>query len=129
MHATALYPFVPSGDNFDQSLAFFRELGFESAWQDDQLAGLRFGQAFFILQRIVVPEWQKNQMIVIEVNDLDAYWSALRAKDLSSRFPGARLARAPSEVVDAVNQAASWRASARRRTCLASICPSACFDG
>jgi hypothetical protein len=94
--ATALYPFVPSGEKFEQSLAFFRELGFESAWQDDQLVGLRFGHAFFILQRIVVPEWQSNQMIVFEVNDLDAYWSALQAKDLSSRFPGARL-KAPTD--------------------------------
>jgi len=94
--ATALYPFVPSGANFDQALAFFRELGFESAWQENDYAGLRFGQAFFILQRFVNSEWQNNQMIVFEVNDLDAYWSELRAKELPTRFPGARL-KAPTD--------------------------------
>jgi hypothetical protein len=37
--ATALYPFVPSGPNFDIALAFFAALGFTT------LAGLRFGGA------------------------------------------------------------------------------------
>ena len=27
-----------------------------------------------------MPEWQKNQMIVFEVTDLDAYWAELEPK-------------------------------------------------
>lgn len=90
-HATTLYPFVPSGPDFGRSLEFFAELGFEKVWQQDGLAGLRFGGAYFLLQDINVPEWQSNQMITFEVADLDAYWSELEAKDLASSFAGVRL--------------------------------------
>jgi len=94
--ATALYPFVPSGGDFAQALAFFAELGFETQWQHGALAGLRYGPAFFFLQGIDVPEWQRNQMLTLEVDDLDGYWSEIAAKDLGTRFPGARL-KAPAE--------------------------------
>ena len=94
--ATTLYPFVPSGPNFEVALAFFARLGFEKVWHQDGLAGLRFGGAQFILQAINVPEWQKNQMITFEVQDLDSYWSELEAFDLGKLFPGVKL-RAPTE--------------------------------
>jgi hypothetical protein len=86
-----LYPFVPSGASFATALAFFNELGFGTAWQQDGLAGLRFGAAYFLLQDIDVPEWQKNQMITVEVDDLDLYWSEIAAKDLPGRFAGVKL--------------------------------------
>ena len=88
--ATALFPFVPSGPNFATALAFFAELGFEQQWQNGGLAGLRFGGAYFILQEIDVPEWQKNQMITFEVDDLDAYWAEIDARGLPGRFTGVR---------------------------------------
>jgi hypothetical protein len=94
--ATRLYPFVPSGPQFARSVEFFVAIGFEEVWQDQGLAGLRFGGAYFLLQDIDVPEWQKNQMIVLEVDDLDRYWSELEAKDLETAFPGVRL-RPPTE--------------------------------
>ncbi len=94
--ATRLYPFVPSGPDFALSLDFFAALGFERAWQQDGLAGLRFGGADFILQEVDIPEWQKNQMVNFEVTNLDAYWSELEAKDLEGSFPGVRL-RPPTQ--------------------------------
>jgi hypothetical protein len=89
--ATTLYPFVPSGPQFARSIEFFIALGFHVEWQGEGLAALRFGWAFFLLQDIDVPEWQKNQMIVFEVHDLDLYWSELEAKDLAGAFPGVSL--------------------------------------
>jgi predicted enzyme related to lactoylglutathione lyase len=94
--ATTLYPFVPSGPEFERSLEFFAAVGFETVWQDGGLAGLRFGGAFFLLQNINVPEWQSNQMITFEVTDLDAYWSELDAKNLANLFAGVRF-RPPTE--------------------------------
>jgi predicted enzyme related to lactoylglutathione lyase len=94
--ATSLYPFLPSGGRFEESLAFFAAVGFETTWRQDGLAGLRFGGAYFILQDIDVPEWQKNQMITFEVTDLDAYWAELEPKDLPGRFAGVKL-RPPTE--------------------------------
>lgn len=94
--ATTLFPFVPSGPNFAMTIAFFAELGFAKLWENGGLTGLRFGGAYFILQDIDVPEWQKNQMITFEVDDLDGYWSEIDAKDLPGRFAGART-RPPSD--------------------------------
>jgi predicted enzyme related to lactoylglutathione lyase len=94
--ATTLYPFVPSGPAFAVSLDFFAELGFEKLWQQDKLAGLRFGGAYFMLQDIDVPEWQKNQMVTYEVDDLEIYWSEIGGKGLPERYPGARL-RPPTD--------------------------------
>ena len=94
--ATRLYPFVPSGPHFARSLEFFAALGFQKLWQHEGLAGLRFGDAYFLLQDIDVPQWQENQMITFEVNDLDGYWSELQAKDLTDSFPSVKV-RAPTE--------------------------------
>jgi hypothetical protein len=71
---TTLYPFVPSGPNVTASMDFFSALGFDTVRKHDGPAGLRFGGAYFILQEIDVPEWQKNQMMTFEVDNLDAYW-------------------------------------------------------
>jgi hypothetical protein len=89
--ATGLYPFVPSGPHFATSIAFFAELGFDKLWEHDGLAGLRFGEAYFLLQNIDVPEWQGNQMITFEVNDLELYWTELEGKRLSDKYSGVRL--------------------------------------
>jgi hypothetical protein len=88
--AITLYPFVPSGTDFARALAFFNAIGFETAWQAKGLAGLRFGGAYFLLQDIDVPEWQSNQMITFEVDDLDAYWTEIDALDLPTAFPGVK---------------------------------------
>ncbi len=89
--ATTLFPFVPSGPEFARTIEFFGELGFAKEWGDDGLAALRFGGAFFLLQNIDVPEWQKNQMITFEVDDLEGYWSEISGKDLPARYAGVRL--------------------------------------
>jgi hypothetical protein len=94
--ATTLYPFVPSGPDFARSLEFFAAVGFEKVWQSDGLAGLRFGGAYFLLQDINVPEWQKNQMITFEVIDLDGYWAELEVRNLNDLFPGVKL-RPPTQ--------------------------------
>ena len=94
--AIRLYPFVPSGPRFDLAIEFFAALGFEVQWRHEGLAGLWLGGAYFLLQDIDVPEWQKNQMIVFEVTDLDSYWSELESKDLAGAFPGVKL-RPPTE--------------------------------
>jgi hypothetical protein len=94
--ATRLYPFVPSGPQFAKSLEFFGELGFQKEWHQEGLAGLRFGDAYFLLQDINVPEWQANQMITYEVTDLDAYWSELESKNLAAKFEGVKL-RPPTQ--------------------------------
>jgi hypothetical protein len=91
VHASALYPFAPSGPDFEQALALFAELGFEPIWREEGYAGLRFGGAYFILQQHSGAEWAAQQMIVFEVDDLEAYGRELEAKRLPERFPGVRV--------------------------------------
>jgi hypothetical protein len=92
----ALYPFVPSGPSLATALEFFAAIGFQVQWQQEGLAGLRFGAAYFILQEIDVPEWQKNQMITVEIDDLELYWSEISEQKLPERFSGVRL-RPPTD--------------------------------
>src|SRR5438552_14897915 len=89
--AKTLYPFVPSGADFKTALAFFEDLGFVKQWGDEQLAGLRFGGAYFMLQNINVPVWQENQMITFEINSLDEYWKEISAKNLPEKHKGVRI--------------------------------------
>ena len=86
----AVYPFVPSGPDFGKAMAFFAELGFEALWQNDGIAGLKFGGAYFMLQDIDVPNWQSNQMLVLAVDDLDLYWREIDALDLPGKYSGVR---------------------------------------
>src|SRR5262245_50140099 len=86
----AVYPFVPSGPDFGRAMAFFAELGFEALWQDQGIAGLRFGGAYFMLQDIDIPVWQSNQMLVLAVDDLDLYWREIDALDLPAKYPSVR---------------------------------------
>ena len=89
--ATTLYPFVPSGPDFQLALEFFAEIGFDRQWFHPGVSGLRFGGAYFILQEANVREWQENQMITFEVADLDGYWAELEPKQLPDRFAGVRI--------------------------------------
>lgn len=86
-----LYPFVPSGPDFELAVRFFNAIGFETQWRHEGLVGLRFGGAYFMLQQIDIQVWQENQMITYEVDDLEGYWSELEALDLPGSFPGTRI--------------------------------------
>ena len=94
--ATGLYPFVPSGKDFALALAFFAELGFDTVWRQDGLAGLRYGAAYFMLQDIDVAQWQENQMLTLEVDDLEGYWSEIESKNLAGRYTDVRV-RPPTD--------------------------------
>jgi hypothetical protein len=92
----ALRPFVPSGRDFALTKAFLCDIGFEQEWEANGLAGLRFGAAAIILQDIDIPAWQSNQMHVIDVDDLEQYWSEIEAKRLEPRYAGVKL-RQPTD--------------------------------
>ena len=44
-----------------------------------------------MLQNIDVPEWQSNQMVTFEVDNLDEYWKELSELDLPTSFPSVTL--------------------------------------
>jgi uncharacterized glyoxalase superfamily protein PhnB len=44
-----------------------------------------------MLQNIDVPEWQSNQMVTYEVDDLDVYWAELSELGITDLFPRTKL--------------------------------------
>lgn len=91
LRVRALRPFVPSGKDFEESRRLFRELGFEEEWAGDGYAGLRNGDARFILQKFDVRSFAENFMVRLDVADLDAWFAAVAAKGLEAKFPGFRI--------------------------------------
>ena len=58
MAATAitLYPFIPPEPDCEKAVQFSNSGGFTKKWSDGDLSGLRFGSAYFPLQKIDVLE-------------------------------------------------------------------------
>lgn len=91
LQALSLRPFVPSGADYALSRRLFAELGFEVTWEHDGCAGLRNGEAQFILQQFNDPVFASNYMISLNVPDLDAWWRIVSEKRLDVAFPGFRI--------------------------------------
>lgn len=80
--------FVPSGADYELAIAFYRDLGFETQWRSEDLAVMRNGGCRFYLQRILNEELQRNFMMFLEVDDLDAWWQRIEIAALVARYPG-----------------------------------------
>ena len=74
-------PFLPSRD-LDQSVAFYRALGFECLLHSADVAVLRIGRGEILLQARWVEAWAENAMMQLMVDDLDAWWAHVTALDL-----------------------------------------------
>ena len=94
--ARSLLLFVPSGKDYDASRRLFVDLGFEEVWENSGYAGFRNGNAQFILQRFDNEEFAGNFMVALNVPDLDGWWQAVSAMNLTERYPGFRI-NAPKE--------------------------------
>lgn len=83
--------FVPSGKNFPLTLQFYRDLGFEVDWESEDLAILRKDSCRFFLQKFENEEMQKNFMMNLEVEDVDAWWQKIQASGLKEKYEGVRM--------------------------------------
>lgn len=91
LKALSLLPFVPSGGDYEASRRLFTELGFDEEWENNGYAGFRNGNAAFILQRFDDQAFASNFMVKIVVEDLDAWWAAVSAKQLETAYPSFRI--------------------------------------
>jgi uncharacterized glyoxalase superfamily protein PhnB len=82
----ALKPFIPSGPDFARALAFFRDLGFTTAWESDGYAELCLGNAAFILQSFHDQHVQNNLMIFVAVDDLDDWHRHILASGVIEKY-------------------------------------------
>jgi hypothetical protein len=96
LRAVSLLPFVPSGADYEGSRRLFADLGFEELWERDGYAGFRNGDARFILQKYDVRSFAENFMVRLNVPDLDAWWRAVSALGLETKYPAIRI-KPPSD--------------------------------
>ena len=77
--------------DFDNSRAFYKEWGFEERITSNTMSYFFIDSFGFYLQDYFVQEWVQNSMVFLEVNDLEAYWLYIKAKELDKKFEGVRL--------------------------------------
>ena len=85
LDVVAMRPFVPARD-FETSLGFYKELGFQSYPLGAGLASLHLGPFAFLLQDYYVQDWAGNFMMHLLVQDLDAWWAHIEGLNLGDRY-------------------------------------------
>lgn len=78
-------PFLPARD-FEKSQRFYEALGFAKELDAVDIAIYRMGASSFLLQKHYQKQWAENCMMQLMVDDLDAWWSRIRALELPARF-------------------------------------------
>lgn len=87
MKAKKIRPFIPSID-FETSISFYKDLGFEITYEEDKLIVLTSGDISFFLQNYYQKEWANNTMIQLFVDDLDAFYDV--AHKLEDKYKGVK---------------------------------------
>lgn len=86
MKFLSLEPFVPSGNQFEQSKRLFQELGFRINWDGGDYIGFERDGCKFILQKYDNLEFAQNLMISILVDNVEDFWKEMTEKKLSEKF-------------------------------------------
>jgi|SRR6516162_5517227 hypothetical protein len=86
MKFLSLEPFVPSGNQFEQSKRLFQELGFRINWDGGDYIGFEKDGCKFILQKYDNLEFAQNLMISILVDNVEDFWKEMTEKKLSEKF-------------------------------------------
>lgn len=89
----SLQGFVPAKD-YAVSEAFYRDLGFQVLWKNEQMMALTHGGRGFFLQNFYVEDLANNFMLFLVVEDLDAWWVHIEGSGVLTRYAEVR-AKAP----------------------------------
>jgi hypothetical protein len=92
LDVVTMRPFVPA-KNFETSLRFYTDLGFDPYSLGDGLASIHLGSFAFLLQDYYVKDWANNFMMHLLVQDLDAWWGRIGNLRLHDRYD----VKAPAE--------------------------------
>lgn len=82
--STKVKAFVPARD-FDQSKHFYRHLGFDLVWSDDNLAYFCHGHSSFFVQNMYNDD-HADFMIHLLVVDVEAWWQHVQDQDLKNKY-------------------------------------------
>jgi uncharacterized glyoxalase superfamily protein PhnB len=89
-----LRAFVPAKD-FGLSRQFYRDLGFQENWANEQVAEFELGSHRFLLQNYYVKELAENFMMQLLVSDADAWWAHIQQIGLIDKY-ALSMARPPA---------------------------------
>ena len=88
MNIVNIRTFIPS-KNFELSMAFYKDLGFELQWKNDELAIFGTKTQNFFLQNAYEKVWAENLMMQIHVEDLDEAFRI--AESLTHKYKDTRI--------------------------------------
>ena len=88
--AVSIRPFIGAKD-FEVSRSFYRDLGFEEVVLSPDMSVFETGTISFYLQDAYVKDWIDNTMLFLEVRDVNHYWDALVALNLTAKYPTVKL--------------------------------------
>ena len=91
LRANEILTFIPSVIDFQTAKNFYREIGFEIDYENDSLAILKKDRCRFFLQANSNNWIEGNFMMVLHVDDLDAWWDHLQSLGLEARYEGVKL--------------------------------------
>lgn len=77
--------------DFQLSRSFYRDLGFAETVISEKMSLFTSGSIQFYLQDYYVKDWIDNLMILLEVEDVNAYWMGLQQLQLDKNYKGVRL--------------------------------------
>ncbi len=78
--------------NFEESLAFYRALGFEEVEIDKGMSLFLVNENLgFYLQNYYLKEWIENTMVFLEVEDLKVCEADLLGRNLQNKFKGVKM--------------------------------------
>ena len=97
MTVSDVKPFIPA-KNFEQSLKFYKELGWKELFRQDNLAELEIGNHRFFLQDYYVRAWANNSMLYINVDNAQSWHEKISMVLKEGKFGPARVR--PPELQD-----------------------------
>ncbi len=96
MKFLSLQPFVPSGNNFEGSKQFFKQLGFNISWDAGDYTGFEKDGCMFILQNYTNKDFAENFMLSVAVTNVDEFRKEVIEKKLPEKF-GIRIGEVSDE--------------------------------
>ncbi len=85
LKALELKAFVPARDH-ELSKRFYQDVGFSLASDGDGIAYFHCGEVSFLLQDFYEDGLAKNLMMHLLVEDVQAWWEHLQAKDIAGKY-------------------------------------------
>ena len=89
-HAISIRTFIGAID-FEESRAFYRDLGFEECIISNDMSFFKVNGLGFYLQDYYVKDWVGNSMIFLEVDNVARYWDELQNLGLHTKYQSVRL--------------------------------------